>query len=196
MQEFRRAAKKLICKKKSESIDIKPLKVLRCSSLSFTHDPVHLLAKLATFEHHILVRMSVFCLVFLPAKSAALTWVPTIQWLSVYCSMSGTPDSHPESEKPLLVESRIWEFFLGFLLVEFQFEGFGICHPAWIIRDPANDWNPESKFHWQGIRTSIVWNSEATPTTVGNRESWTGLDYLAWDWLTQMNQGKPTKVSS
>ena len=74
MQEFRRAAKKLICKKKSESIDIEPVESLAMySSLSFTHDPVHLLDKLATFEHLILVRMSVFCLVFLPAKSAALT---------------------------------------------------------------------------------------------------------------------------
>ena len=121
--------------------------------------------------------MSVFRLIFLPAKFAALTWVPTIEWLSVYCSMSGTPDSDPESGKSLLVESRIWEFFLGFLLVEFEFEGFGICNPAWIIRDPANDWNPESKFHWQGIRTSIAWNPEATATTCGESRilDWVGL---------------------
>ena len=124
--------------------------------------------------------MSVFCLVFLPAKSAVLTWVPTIQWLSVYCSMSGTPDSIPESGQSLLVESRIWEFFLGFLIVEFEFEGFGICNPAWIIRDPANDWNPESKFHWQGIQTSIAWNPEATATTRGESR------ILDWDGLPRM----------
>ena len=36
-----------------------------------------------------------------------------------------------------------------FLLIEFEILGFGIRNTAQGIRNPANDWNPESKFYWQ-----------------------------------------------
>ena len=36
------------------------------------------------------------------------------------------------------------------MIVESGILGFGIRNPSQgIIRDPANDWNPESKLHWQ-----------------------------------------------
>ena len=38
----------------------------------------------------------------------------------------------------------------------------GICNPAQDIRNPANDWNPESKFHWQRDLESITRNPEST----------------------------------
>ena len=43
----------------------------------------------------------------------------------------------------------------------------GFWNSALGIQNPANDWNPESKFHWQGI-----WNPESKAV----------LDYLtSWD---------------
>ena len=42
-----------------------------------------------------------------------------------------------------------------FVLVELEILDLGIRNSAQEIRNPANDWNPESKFHWQGIRNSI-----------------------------------------
>ena len=49
----------------------------------------------------------------------------------------------PESEKFLLVESGMGEI----LIVESRILGFGIRNTAYGIQNPANDWNPESKFH-------------------------------------------------
>ena len=46
--------------------------------------------------------------------------------------------NRPESRKFLLVESGIL--------------GFGIRNTSEGIWNPTNDWNPESKFHWQTIR--------------------------------------------
>ena len=60
----------------------------------------------------------------------------------------------PESGKFLLVESAItgniclWNPQSGIL-------GFKIRSPAQEIQNPANDWNPEYKFCWQGIWYSV-----------------------------------------
>ena len=51
----------------------------------------------------------------------------------------------------------------------------GICNPAQDIRNPANDRNPESKFHWQRDPESITRNPESTEW---NPESKTVLDSL------------------
>ena len=42
-----------------------------------------------------------------------------------------------------------------FVLVELEILDLGIRNSAQEVRNPANDWNPESKFHWQGIWNSI-----------------------------------------
>ena len=39
-----------------------------------------------------------------------------------------------------------------FFLLESAIMGFAIWNSAQWIRNIANDWNPEFKFHWQGIR--------------------------------------------
>ena len=44
------------------------------------------------------------------------------------------------------------------------------------IRNPTNDWNPESKFYWQILKSSI-WNREST---AWNPESKTVLDSPTW----------------
>ena len=62
-----------------------------------------------------------------------------------------------------------------FLLVESGILGFGIRNTAQGIRNPTNDWNPESKFHWQRLESS-TWNPEST---AWNPESKTVLDSLA-----------------
>ena len=41
------------------------------------------------------------------------------------------------------------------LLVEAGILGFGIRNTSQAIRNPTNDWNPESKFHWQRLESSI-----------------------------------------
>ena len=48
----------------------------------------------------------------------------------------------------------------NFLLVESEILGFGIRNTAQGIRNPTNDWNPESKFHWQKLESS-TWNPES-----------------------------------
>ena len=70
---------------------------------------------------------------------------------------------NPESEKIVLAESGI-------------FGGFGIRNAAQGIRNPTNDWNPETNFHWQRLESS-TWNSEST---AWNPESKTVLDFLTW----------------
>ena len=56
-----------------------------------------------------------------------------------------------------------WNFFLfwipesaKFLLVGSEILGFGISGLSQGIRNPANDWNLESKFHGKGIRNPIT----------------------------------------
>ena len=50
--------------------------------------------------------------------------------------------------------------------------GFGIRNTALGIRNPTNDWNPESKFHWQRLESS-TWNPESTAQGIQNpRLSW------------------------
>ena len=44
------------------------------------------------------------------------------------------------------------------------------------IRNPTNDWNPETKFHWQRLESS-TWNPESI---TWNPESKTVLDSLTW----------------
>ena len=50
------------------------------------------------------------------------------------------------------------------LLVEFWILDFGIWNIAQGIRNPTNDWKPESKFHWQRIRNPVA--------GIRNPESW------------------------
>ena len=50
----------------------------------------------------------------------------------------------------------------------------GIRNTAQGTRNPTNDWNPESKFHWQRLKSS-TWNPEST---AWNPESRTMLDPL------------------
>ena len=47
-----------------------------------------------------------------------------------------------------------------FLLIEFGVMGFGIWNSALGVQKPANNSNPESKFHRQGIQNPVVviWN--------------------------------------
>ena len=59
------------------------------------------------------------------------------------------------------------------LLVESGILGFRIRNTA---RNPTNDWNPESKFHWQRLKSSTL-NPESTAL---NPESKTVLDSVAW----------------
>ena len=62
-----------------------------------------------------------------------------------------------------------------FPLVESGILGFGIRNTAQGIRNPTNDWNPDSKFHWERLGSSS-WNPEST---AWNPESKTVLDSLA-----------------
>ena len=45
-----------------------------------------------------------------------------------------------------------------FLLVESEILGFGIQSLVLRIQNPSNDWNPESRVHWQGSRQSGIQN--------------------------------------
>ena len=63
-----------------------------------------------------------------------------------------------------------------FLLIKFEILGFGIRNTAQGIRNPTDNWNPESKFYWQ-ILESSTWNPESTRW---NPESKTVLDSLLW----------------
>ena len=68
----------------------------------------------------------------------------------------------PESGNFLLVESRIRNPESGnVLLVEFRILGLGNRNAAQGIRNPTNDCNPESKFHWQRLESS-TWKPEST----------------------------------
>ena len=63
-----------------------------------------------------------------------------------------------------------WNPELGkILLVECGILEFGIQNTAPGIWNPTNEWNPESKFHWQRLE-STVWNPESK----------TVLDSLTW----------------
>ena len=57
-------------------------------------------------------------------------------------------------------ENQILES-VKFLLMEIDILGFGIWNTAQGIRNPTNDWNPESKFYWQILKSS-TWNREST----------------------------------
>ena len=63
-----------------------------------------------------------------------------------------------------------------FLLIESDILGFGMRNTAQGIRNPTNDWNPESKFYWQILKSS-TWNREST---AWNPESKTVLDSPTW----------------
>ena len=59
--------------------------------------------------------------------------------------------------------------------------GSGIWSKVQRIRNPSNEWNPESKFHWQRLGSS-TWYPQFT---TWNPESKTVLDSLSWDeWLS------------
>ena len=75
----------------------------------------------------------------------------------------------PPPGKFLLVESAgMRENFP----VESGIQGFGIWNMALGIRNPTNDWNPGSKFHWPRIRNPVP----------GVRNPWCGIQNprLAW----------------
>ena len=55
--------------------------------------------------------------------------------------------------------------------------GIGIRNRGRGIRNPTNDWNPESKFHLQRLESS-TWNPESTAR---NPESKTVLDSITWE---------------
>ena len=55
---------------------------------------------------------------------------------------------------------------MEFLFVESGILGFGIRNTAQGIRNPANDWNPESKFHCLRIFESSIWNPESKTVLV------------------------------
>ena len=73
--------------------------------------------------------------------------------------------------------------------------GFGIRNTA---RNPTNDWNPESKFHWQRLKSSTL----DPESTAGNPESNTVLDSVAsgdslfnvGELLGSLILNKPTQV--
>ena len=44
------------------------------------------------------------------------------------------------------------------LLLECGILGFGIRNTAQRIRNPSNDWNPESNFYWQRLEDTGIWN--------------------------------------
>ena len=69
---------------------------------------------------------------------------------------------NPESEEIIIVK-------LGIL-------GFRIRNAAQGIRNPIDNWNPESKFPWQRLESSS-WNPESTAC---NRDPKTVLDSLTW----------------
>ena len=67
--------------------------------------------------------------------------------------------NNPAQEiKFLLAETGIQPIFAS----EFGNLGFVICNLVQGIRNPANDWNSESKFHWQKKSGSSTWNPEST----------------------------------
>ena len=74
----------------------------------------------------------------------------------------------PKSWKFLLVESEMRENFP----VEAGILGFGIWNMALGIRNPTNDWNPGSKFHWPRIRNPVP--------GVRNPRCWIQNPRLAW----------------
>ena len=67
-----------------------------------------------------------------------------------------------------------------FMLLGFEILDLGIWNKAQGIQKTTNDWNPESKFHWQKLESS-KWNLESLPW---NTESKTVLDSL-YTWETQ-----------
>ena len=75
--------------------------------------------------------------------------------------------------KLLLAETGIQQMFA----LESGILGFVIRNTAQGFRNSANDWSPESKFHWQKKSWSSTWDPEST---AWNLESKTALDSLAW----------------
>ena len=63
--------------------------------------------------------------------------------------------------------SRIRE---KFCLWNAKFLGFGIRNKTQWIQNPSNDCNPESKFHWQRLKSN-AWNPESTAWNLGPRLS-------------------------
>ena len=90
----------------------------------------------------------VLCLFVMLLQSAY-----NVTWPFLYVFTSSKEIRIPESTKFLFVES-------------------GILNTAQGIRNPTNDWNPESKFHGQRLESS-TWNPEST---AWNPESKTVLD--------------------
>ena len=78
---------------------------------------------------------------------------------------------NPESGKILLEKSGIL--------------GSGIWSKVQGIRNPSNEWNPESRFHWQRLGSS-TWNPQFT---TWKPESKTSLDFLSWDeWISTVRK--------
>ena len=75
----------------------------------------------------------------------------------------------------------LWNLQPGkILLMESGLLGFGIRNTAQGIRNPTDDWEAESKFHWQRLESS-TWNLESTARIP---ESKTVLDSHTWgEWM-------------
>ena len=85
------------------------------------------------------------------------------------------------SRKFLLVQSGFQKLLLvqsGIQLISAVKSGilaFGNGNTAQRIRNPTNDWNPESNFHWQRIRKPgnfCWWNPESSKFLLWKPESW------------------------
>ena len=86
--------------------------------------------------------------------------------LSTACEQALRPPHTPCCKEIWIPESG------NFLLVEFGILGLGIRNTAQGIRNPTNDCNPESKFHWQRLESSI-WNPESSAAMLNiQRQKW------------------------
>ena len=62
-------------------------------------------------------------------------------------------------------------------LMESGILGFGIWNTTQGIRNPTNEWYPESKFHWQRLECS-TWNSESTAWNPMRSQNYLGNPYM------------------
>ena len=109
----------------------------------------------------------------------------------MYTVLYSSPPSFKNLKKIEVNDIRKWNFeskiripeSKKFLLVESGILGFWIRNTAQGIGNPTNNWNPESKFHWQ---ESSTWNPESTEW---NPESKIVLDSLSKAiWRTNVKQ--------
>ena len=91
-----------------------------------------------------------------------ITWLIKATWymqsnFHYTSSLSSTSATIYFSHLPHARASGIWENFACGIWNP----GFGIRNTAQGIRNPTNDWNLESKFHWQRLKSS-TWSPKST----------------------------------